>query len=158
GFRRSRWRNALVIAQISLSLVLLVSAGLIVRSLQAAQKLRPGFNPENAVAISFDLGLQGYDDAKGRIFYQRALERAKAIPGVKSAAFIDVLPLSLDYSSSNVYVEGQPVTSTTVLPPAIPYSVSPGYFETMGIPLRGRDFLPTENKKESRFAIVNETF
>jgi len=158
GFRRSRLRNFLVIVQVSLSLVLLVSAGLIVRSLQAAQGMRPGFNPENAIAISFDLGLQGYDDAKGRIFHQRALERARAIPGIVSAAFIDVLPLSLDYSSNVVYLEGQPITSKGNLPLAIPYSVSPGYFETMGIPLRGRDFLPTENKKESRFAVVNETF
>ena len=158
GFRRSRLRNALVIAQIALSLVLLVSAGLIVRSLQAAQRMRPGFNPQNAVAISFDLGLQGYDDAKGRPFYERVLERVRALPGVRSVAFIDVLPLSLDYSSTSVYIEGQPVTSKSNLRSAIPYSVSPKYFETMGIPLRGRDFLPTENKKESRFAIVNETF
>jgi putative ABC transport system permease protein len=158
GFRRSRLRNSLVIAQIALSLVLLVSAGLIVRSLQAAQRMRPGFNPENMVAISFDLSMQGYDDAKGRLFHQRVVERIRALPGVRSVAFIDVLPLSLDYSSNTVYVEGQPVTSRSKLPSAIPYSVSPKYFETMGIALRGRDFLPDENKKESRFAVVNETF
>jgi putative ABC transport system permease protein len=158
GFRRSRLRNSLVIAQIALSLVLLVSAGLIVRSLQAAQRMRPGFNPQSAVAISFDLGLQGYDDAKGRAFHERVLERVHALPGVRSVAFIDVLPLSLDYSSTSVYIEGQAVTSKGNLRSAIPYSVSPKYFETMGIPLRGRDFFPTENKKDSRFAIVNETF
>jgi macrolide transport system ATP-binding/permease protein len=158
GFRRSRLRNSLVITQVSLSLVLLVSAGLIVRSLQAAQRMRPGFNPQNAIALSFDVGLQGYDDAKGRTFYARMLERARAIPGVRSVALIDVLPLSLDYSSSAIYLEGQPVTSKSNWPLAIPYSVSPGYFETMGIALRGRDFLPRENKKESRVAIVNETF
>jgi macrolide transport system ATP-binding/permease protein len=158
GFRRSRLRNALVIAQIALSLVLLVSAGLIVRSLQAAQRMRPGFNPEHAVAISFDLGMQGYDDAKGRVFHQRVIERVRALPGVRSVAFIDVLPLSLDYSSNTVYIEGQPATSRSKLPSAIPYSVSPKYFETMGIPLRGRDFLPDENKKDTRVAVVNETF
>ena len=158
GFRRSRLRNSLVIAQIAISLVLLVSSGLIVRSLQAAQRMRPGFNPQNAVAISFDLGLQGYDEARGRAFHQRALERVRALPGVRSVAFIDVLPLSLDYSSTSVYIEGQPATNRSNLRSAIPYSVSPKYFETMGIPLRGRDFLPTENKKDSRFAIVNETF
>ena len=158
GFRRSRLRNSLVISQIALSLVLLVSAGLIVRSLQAAQRMRPGFNPQNAVSISFDLGLQGYDDVKGRTFFQRALERVRAIPGVRSVAFIDTLPLALDYSSTSIYVEGQPLTSKSKWPQAIPYSVSPGYFETMGIPLRGRDFLPNENTKESRVAIVNETF
>ncbi len=158
GFRRSRLRNALVVAQVSLSLVLLISAGLILRSLQAAQRMRPGFNPQNAVALSFDVGLQGYDDAKGRTFYRRVMERAAAIPGVRSVAATDVLPLSLDYSSNVIYIEGQPVTSKSDMPLAIPYSVSPKYFETMGIPLRGRDFLPTEDKKESRIAIVNETF
>ena len=158
GFRRSRLRNGLVIAQVALSLVLLISAGLIVRSLQAAQRMRPGFNPQNAVALSFDLGLQGYDDAKGRAFYDRMMERAKAIPGVRSVAATDVLPLSLDYSSNTIYIEGQPVRSRSDLPLAIPYSVSPRFFETMGVTLRGRDFLPNENKKESRVAFVNETF
>ena len=148
GFRRSRLRNGLVIAQVALSLVLLISAGLIVRSLQAAQRMRPGFNPQNAVALSFDLGLQGYDDAKGRAFYDRMMERAKAIPGVRSVAATDVLPLSLDYSSNTIYIEGQPVRSRSDLPLAIPYSVSPRFFETMGMTLRGRDFLPNENKKE----------
>jgi len=158
GFRRSRLRNGLVIVQVALSLVLLISAGLIVRSLQAAQRMRPGFNPQNAVALSFDLGLQGYDDAKGRSFYDRMMERAKAIPGVRSVAATDVLPLSLDYSSNTIYIEGQPVRSRSDLPLAIPYSVSPRFFETMGMTLRGRDFLPNENKKESRVALVNETF
>ena len=83
GFRRSRLRNTLVVAQISLSLVLLVSAGLIVRSLQAAQRMRPGFNPENAVMLSFDVGLQGYDEPRGRVFQQQALERARALPQVR---------------------------------------------------------------------------
>lgn len=158
GFRRSRLRNSLVIIQVALSLVLLISAGLIVRSLQSAQRMRPGFDPENAVAVSFDLGLQGYDDAKGRGFYARVLDRVKALPGVRSAAFIDTLPLSLDYSTNTIYIEGQPVTSRSNLPLAIPYSVGPGYFETMGMPLRGRDFRPDEDKKESRVAVVNETF
>jgi putative ABC transport system permease protein len=65
GFRRSHLRNGLVIAQVALSLVLMVCAGLVVRSLQVAAQTRPGFNPENAVALSFDVGLQGYDEAKG---------------------------------------------------------------------------------------------
>jgi len=158
GFRRSRLRNTLVIAQVALSLVLLISAGLIVRSLQAAQRMRPGFNPQNAVALSVDVGLQGYDDAKGRAFYRRMMDRAAAIPGVRSVAVTDVLPLSLDYSSNTIYIEGQPAKSRSDLPVAIPYSVSPKFFETMGINLRGRDFLPNEDKKDTRLAIVNETF
>ncbi|TMP96399.1 MAG: ABC transporter permease [Verrucomicrobia bacterium] len=124
GFRRSRLRNSLVVAQVSLSLILLVSAGLIVRSLEAAQQMRPGFDPENAVALSFDVGLQGYEEARGRAFHRQVLERARALP----------------------------------VPIAIPISVSPGFFETMRISLRGRDFAENEDKKESRVAAVNETF
>ena len=158
GFRRSRLRNSLVVAQVSLSLVLLVCAGLIVRSLQAAQQMRPGFDTQNAVAISFDVGLQGYDEAKGRAFHRQILERARAVPGVQAAALTSNLPLALNYNSSAVYLEGQPAASSSNLPLCIPMSVSPGFFETMGISHRGRDFSENEDTKESRVAVVNETF
>lgn len=158
GFRRSRLRNFLVIAQVTLSLVLLISAGLIVRSLQAAQKMRPGFNPENAVAISFDVSLQGYNEERGRAFQKQVLERAKALPQVESAALTDNLPLGLNYNDSTIYIEGTEFKGASSLPIAIPIESSPGYFDVMGIPLRGRDFRDDENKKESRVAIVNETF
>src|SRR6266536_4145060 len=158
GFRRSRLRNFLVIAQVSLSLVLLISAGLIVRSLQAAQKMRPGFNPENAVAISFDVSLQGYNEERGRAFQKQVLERAQALPQIENAALTDYLPLGLNYNDSTIYVEGTEFKGASTLPIAIPIESSPGYFDVMGIPLRGRDFREDENKKESRVAIVNETF
>jgi macrolide transport system ATP-binding/permease protein len=158
GFRRSRLRNSLVVAQVSLSLILLVCAGLIVRSLQAAQQMRPGFDTHNAVAISFDVGLQGYDETKGRAFQRQILERARAVPGVRSAALTSSLPLALNYNSAGVYLEGQPATSASNLPLCVPKSVSPGFFDTMGIPFRGRDFAENEDKKESRVAVVDETF
>jgi len=158
GFRRSHLRNFLVVAQVSLSLVLLISAGLIVRSLQAAQKMRPGFNPENAVAISFDVSLQGYNEERGRAFQKQVLERARALPQVENAALTDYLPLGLNYNDSTIYIEDTEFKGASTLPIAIPIESSPGYFDVMGIPLRGRDFRDDENKKESRFAIVNETF
>jgi len=158
GFRRSHLRNFLVVAQVSLSLVLLISAGLIVRSLQAAQKMRPGFNPENAVAISFDVSLQGYNEERGRVFQKQVLERARALPQVENAALTDYLPLGLNYNDSTIYIEDTEFKGASTLPIAIPIESSPGYFDVMGIPLRGRDFRDDENKKESRFAIVNETF
>jgi macrolide transport system ATP-binding/permease protein len=158
GFRRSRLRNFLVIAQVGISLVLLVSSGLIVRSLQVAQKMRPGFNPENAVAISFDVSLQGYDEARGRAFQKQVLDRARALPQVENAALTDNLPLGLNYNSSSIYIEGTEFKGASTLPIAIPIESTPGYFDAMGIPLRGRDFRDDENKKESRVAIVNETF
>src|SRR5436190_1061887 len=158
GFRRSRLRNSLVIVQIALSLVLLISAGLIVRGLQSAQRIRPGFNPENAVALSFDTALQGYDEPKGRAFQKQVVERIRALPGVASAALTDNLPMSLNYNSTAIYLEGQQPTPTSQLPSAIPTSVSPDYFRTMEISLRGRDFTEQEEREEDRFAIVNETF
>ena len=158
GFRRSRLRNFLVVAQISLSLVLLISAGVIVRSLHAAQKMRPGFNPENALAISFDVSLQGYNEERGRAFQKQVLERAQALPQIENAALTDYLPLGLNYNDSTIYIEGTEFKGASTLPIAIPIESSPGYFDVMGIPLRGRDFRDDENKKESRVAIVNETF
>jgi predicted permease len=158
GFRRSRLRNALVIVQVALSLVLLVCAGLVVRSLQVAQQTRPGFTPENAVALSFDLGLQGYTEEKARAFQRQLLERAQSVAGVRSVALTSTVPLTLDYSYNGIYVEGQAITSTTNLPIAVPNYISPNYFRTMEIALRGRDFTERDSKEESRVAIVNETF
>jgi len=158
GFRRSRLRNSLVVVQVALSLVLLVCAGLVIRSLQVAQKTRPGFTPENAVSLSFDLGLQGYTEEKGRAFQRQVIERTRNLPGVRSVALTSTVPLTLDYSYSTIYVEGQSITKNTELPVAVPNEISPDYFRTMEIPLRGRDFTESEDKPESRVAIVNETF
>ena len=158
GFRRSRLRNALVVVQVALSLVLLVCAGLVVRSLQVAQRTRPGFTPENAVALSFDLGLQGYTEEKGRAFQRQLIERTQSVAGVRSVALTSVVPLTLDYSYTTIYIEGQSATGSSDLPVAVPNEISPNYFRTMEIPLRGRDFTERDNKDESRVAIVNETF
>jgi predicted permease len=158
GFKRSRLRNALVVAQMALSLLLLICAGLIVRSLQQAQTIRPGFNPEQAVAVSFDVGLQGYDEAKGRAFHGQLIERVKSLPGVKSASLTHMLPLSLNYNNSTIHIEGQPPASSANLPLAVMNYVRPDYFEAMEINLRGRDFTEHDKERESRVAIVNETF
>ena len=158
GFRRTRLRNALVVAQMALSVLLLLGAGLIVRSLQAAQKMRPGFNPANAVAMTFDVGLQGYDEARGRAFHQQVMERVKSLPGVQTASYTTSLPLSLNYNNNTIYIEGTPPVSAATLPLAVSNSVWPDYFQAMGIALRGRDFTERDNSKESRVAIVNETF
>ncbi|HZT60328.1 MAG TPA: ABC transporter permease [Pyrinomonadaceae bacterium] len=159
GFRRSRLRNSLVVIQVALSLVLLACAGLIVRGLLAAQALRPGFNPANAVAMSFDVGLQGYDEQRGREFQREVLRRARETAGVRSAALVFNLPLSLNYNNSTIYVEGQAPKSSSDLPLAIPNFVTPDYFRTMEIPLlAGRDFNGQESKPESRVAVVNRTF
>jgi putative ABC transport system permease protein len=159
GYRRSRFRNGLVVAQVALSLLLLIAAGLIVRSLQQTQMLGPGFEVENRITMSVDLGLQGYDEARGREFYKRLISRVESLPGVRAASYTSALPLNLDISASGIYAEGQPFTRVSDLPVLPHAGVWPRYFETMGIPLlEGRDFTMLDDKEESRFAIVNETF
>src|SRR5205814_3937160 len=137
-------------------LVLLVCAVLIVRSLHEAQRMRTGFNPDNAVGFSFDVGLQGYDEIRGRALQRQAIERIRALPGIEAAAQVDNIPLSLNYNSTTIYLEGQPPTSASQLPLAVPSSVSPDYFRAMGMALRGRDFSEQEDKLENRVAVVHE--
>src|SRR5262249_1964871 len=91
--RLRRWhlREALVAAQIALSVVLLVSTMLVVRSLQRALTINIGLDPRNAVAVAFDLGLAGYDEARGREFQRRLIESVSSLPGVTSAGFANSL-------------------------------------------------------------------
>ena len=159
GGRRSRLRSGLVVAQIALSLVLLIGAGLVVRTLQQLQTMNPGFDPRNALTMSFDLGLQGYDQARGEQFYQQIVERVQAIPGVRSVAVTSYVPLSLNFNSSTIFVEGQPTERGANAPSAMVASVGPKYFETMATPLvQGREFTDQDKQKSESVAIVNETF
>ena len=159
GYRRSRLRNALVVLQITGSLILLVAAGLVVKSLQHVQMIGPGFETEHAVSLSVDLGLQGYDEARGNEFYRRLLSRVESLPEVKSASFINYLPLSLNRSSTSVHIEGEAPTRGANTPEAMYARVWPKYFETMGIPLvSGRDFTERDDAKAPRVIIVNEAF
>jgi macrolide transport system ATP-binding/permease protein len=157
--RRAWLRNTLVVAQVTLSLVLLAGAGLIVRSLQQVQTVGPGFDIEQTVTAAVDLNMQGYDRARGQAFQKQLLARIEALPGVRAASFIGQLPLSLNYSSSGIYAEGQPFTRSADLPEILTDEVWPRYFETMGIPLlQGRDFTPQDDREEARPVIVNESF
>jgi predicted permease len=159
GYRRSRLRSGLVIVQIALSLVLLIAAGLVLRSLQSLQTMNPGFNTENGLLMSFDLGLQGYDEPKGKQFQRQIIERIGAVPGVRSASLTDLFPLSINYNSSTVYVQGQPPVRGAEVPTSMVASISPDYFSTMDIPmLTGRTFSEQDNENATRVAIVNESF
>ncbi len=160
GYRRSRLHNGLVVAQVALSLVLLVAAGLIVRSLQHVQTVGPGFEIEHTVTASVDLNLQGYDDrARGLEFYKQLIARCEALPGVQSASLTGFLPLNMDTNFSSIYAEGQPFTRGADLPLIPNNAVWPRYFETMGIPLvQGRDFKMADGDEQTRVVIVNESF
>jgi putative ABC transport system permease protein len=159
GYSRSRLRSGLVVAQLALSLMILIGAGLMVRALQQLRTLSPGFDTSNGLTVSFDLGLQGYDQAKGEQFYRQVVERVESLPGVKSAALTTNMPLGLNYSSSSVYVEGQPLERGTNLPIAMVASIGPRYFETIGTPLlQGREFTYQDRHDTESVVIVNETF
>ena len=129
------------------------------RTLQQLQTMNPGFDPRNALTLSFDLGLQGYDKARGEQFYQQIVERVQSLPGVRSVAVTTYVPLSLNYNSGTIFVEGQPTERGANAPSAMVATVGPRYFETMATPLvQGREFTEQDKEKSEGVAIVNETF
>jgi putative ABC transport system permease protein len=159
GAVKARLRSVLVVAQISISLVVLIAAGLVVRTLQQLQTMNPGFDTRNALTMSFDLGLQGYDDARGQQFYRQLTERLRSVPGVESAAVANYIPLSLNYNSRNTFIEGKPAQRGENVPTAMNASAGPGYFKTMGTPvLQGREFTDADHEKTEQVAVVNEYF
>jgi len=159
GYRRSRLRDVLIVAQLAFSLLLLIAAGLVVRALQQVRGINPGFNPQNALMMSMDLSLQGYSDARGIEFQRQVLERVRQLPGVKSAAVTSLVPLSLNYDSDDVYIEGEaPLRGANSLL-SMNSTVSEGYFEAMDIPIAaGRPFNQSDKADSERTVIVNETF
>jgi macrolide transport system ATP-binding/permease protein len=159
GYRRSYLKNGLIVFQVALSLVLLISGGLMLRGLQRAQTLELGFIPQNAVEVSFDLRLQGYDRARSKEFQKQLLERVRAMPGVEGAGIADLVPVDLHFSSSSVLIEGRAPERSASAPRALNNRISPGYFSAMGTRLiEGRDFTEQDDEKAARVAIVNETF
>ena len=159
GYRRSLLKNSLIVFQVALSLVLLIGGGLMMRALQQAQTINLGFTPQGAGEVSFDLRLQGYDEARGREFQKQLLERVRLLPGVQSAGIADFAPVDLHFSRDRVFIEGQPLERTVNAPVAMINRSSPGYFQAMDTRLvAGRDFTEQDDDKAARVAIVNETF
>jgi predicted permease len=158
GGGKTRLRSVLVVLQVALSFVLLITAGLTARILRHTVSFGPGFNPSRAVTLSVDLGLQGYDEQKGQIFYRQLSQHVRALPGVQAAGLIRSLPLGLEASTTSVYPDGRPEPQAQDMPSAFYENISPGYFAAMGIPLlAGRDFADTDTAKSAGVAIVNET-
>ncbi len=155
GAKRSRMRNGFVIAQFTLSLVVLIGAGLFLRSLRNASALDTGFAARDVVLLPVNLSLQRYPEDRGRQFYQRLLDNVRATPGVRSASLVTTVPLGLSNAGVFVTLEGKSeddrerVDTTTV---------ASGYFETLGIPiLRGRDFSLRDTQSAPQVAVINET-
>jgi predicted permease len=159
GYRKSKLRNSLVVVQIAISLFLLVGAGLILRSLQFVQKIDPGFKPDNMVIASLNVGLAGYDSAKGSNLYQRILERVETVPGVRSASMAEAVPMEIETTRQmGMFVRGYEAPNHRAI--SIDYNVvAPHYFRTMEIPLmEGRDFREEDKTGAQGVAIVNEAF
>ncbi len=158
GAPRSRASRALVMAQMALSVVLLVSAGLFLMNLRSAEILDKGFATENRLVAGLNPELQGYDRNRTEDFYRRLGERLRAHPGVRSVGLIDQLPLSLSSSDRTISVPGYEPRPDEGM--SIHFSrVSPDYFATMGIGItRGRAFAATESAESPPVIIVNQRF
>jgi putative ABC transport system permease protein len=157
GAGRHRIRNVLVVAQVAVSLLLLVAAGLFVRSLGNAQSVDLGFDPRGVVNVSTNPDLQGYTEERARSFYRTLLERARALPGVESASLAHSSPMGYYNLGEYLNIEGQEVAPDARRPVAGYNLISIGYLKTMRIPLlRGRDFTAEDNPASRPVAIVNE--
>jgi len=154
---RSRLRAVFVTAQVTLSVVLLVSAGLFIRSLQSANAIDPGFSVERALTVPINLGLLRYDEAKGEDFYRNLLARVEAQPGVEGASLVRFAQLGFSHAQYQVFVEGgggqtEDGTDTGF------NVVGPKYFRTMETSLvRGRDFTESDRKGAPGVVVLNET-
>jgi len=158
GFGQMRSRQALVVAQVALSLLLLVGAGLFTRSLLNLRKLDPGFKTSNLVTFSLDASRNGYQPERIRETYQTMWEKLGSVPGVRSAALNDVMPLTGDINMNGIHVQDYQPKQDESMSPYFS-TVSPGYFSTVGIPLLlGRDFTEADRTGAGKVAIVNETF
>ena len=160
GLERSRTRAALIAAQVAMSTLLLVTAGLLVRGLVSAHTLDRGFSSERVLAASMDLDTRGYTPERGAQFYEQVLERVEALPGAVSATVVDIIPLTLSNRASVVVKEGQdpPLERRGAIDPVLMNGVTRGHFNTLGIPLlAGRDFSSADRASSPAVAIVNET-
>jgi predicted permease len=151
-------RNVLVVAQVALSLVVLVCGGLFIKSFRKAQTMDPGFDNANGLIVSLSPTLVGLDEAQARNFYKQMSQRVANLPGVDAVSFARTLPLG-DSSNSNgpVLKEGETLTRGTAGRNIMTSIVSTGYFRTMQVPiLEGRDFDDRDQPKTQRVIVINQ--
>jgi predicted permease len=162
GRVRLRGQQALVVGQLAMSLMLLVLAGLFLKSLWRTQNVAPGFAVDSLAAASLQIDLLRYTRARGQQFYRDVLERVEALPGVSSASLARVVPLGGGGRTTSLRIEGgeAPREGSGAQPVSIPTNVvGPRYFETMGIALvAGRDFSSRDVEGAPEVVVVNETF
>jgi len=151
-------RDVLVVAQIAVSLLLLVAAALLGRSLQGAQAIDLGFDADNTAMIEMQLDMIGYEDEQADVFQRQYLERVRALPAVESAALTQRFPLGANISVTGIYLPGVHESSDDDPYLADEAITGPGYFATIGVPiLEGRDFTEQDTPDTPLVAIVNQT-
>jgi predicted permease len=154
---RHPWRSILVVGQVALSCVVLICAGLAVRSLHKLSQIPLGFRPENLFLASFDLELQRYSQEQGQLFQTQLLEKARTLPLVNSVSLTDYVPLGTSMSMrGDIRAEGQPETDNERFRIMLCASVHQNYFETTGLSVaQGRAFRPQDNNSSVSVAIIN---
>jgi predicted permease len=159
AFGRGGIRRVLVVAEMALALVLLVGAGLMVRSFARIQSVDPGFDPEGALAVQMSLPASKYpDETQRRAVQQRVLENVRALPGVRAAAFISNIPMSGSISTGSFDVEGVTPTGPTDYPHGDQRIASSGYFDALRIRvIEGRVFDDRDIVGSQLVAVVDET-
>ena len=160
GLRRNRLRNALVIAEVALALVLLVGASLLLKSFARLQNVDPGFNPKNVLTMEVALPLLKYPRGKPVAdFYAEATRRIKALPGVEAAAFNSILPLSGTNSDSSFKIEGFDSAAQKIYPDEEIRGITPEYFSVLKVPLlKGRFFNDGDQFDGPGVIIANDAF
>ena len=154
-----RFRNALVVAQVAVSLLLLACAGFFIRSFQNSANTDMGFRPDHTLMMSIDIGLQGYTEERGQQFYKQLRDRVKSLPGVRDASISAHIPMGYDNSLVNVFPEGQVTDDKAKTETAFDDMVQPNYFHTEGVPvIEGREFTEADTATVPKVAIINEMF
>jgi predicted permease len=156
GWTRNPLRSLLVISEVALALVVLVCAGLFLRSMQNAQRIHPGFESKNLFVMAFDLGALQYGEGRAQQFFRAAIERAQASPGVESATIASNLPLGGGLLRT-IFPEGQSETSGYRGTLTQLDDIAPNFFETLRIPLiRGRAFTDSDRQNTTQVAIATQ--
>jgi putative ABC transport system permease protein len=158
GLRRNRLRSLLVVSEFALALMLLVGAGLMIRTFAALEAVDPGFNPHNVISMIVSVaGSKEEDPGRREVFYRELIERVRSVPGVQAAGAINHLPLAGDLWGWHFAVEGRPKPRPGEAPHAIYRMVTPGYFGAMRLPIiRGRDITDADTVAAPGAVIINE--
>ncbi len=158
GAARQRVRSLLVVSEIALSLVLLIGAGLLVKSFLRIQEVNPGFNPDKLLTMQISRAAGKDEGRKVADFFNQLAERIKAVPGVESAAFSSGLPL-LGTSDTSFAIEGRPKPEPGKQPQTMLYLTNPDYLQAMGIRLvKGRFFTAQDTQRSQPVAVIDEAF